>query len=91
MVNNGFHAQGWFADPFGQHQARWFSDGCATALVRDDGHGSMDPPPNTSYIGHLEPVADGEGEILHPHPDEGADRERRMRSIRSLLVMTGGD
>ncbi len=91
MADIRFHAQGWFADPFGQHEARWFSDGSPTALVRDDGLGSMDPPPVSSYTGHLESVADGEGEVLRPRPDEGHDRERRMSSIRALLVMTGGD
>jgi hypothetical protein len=91
MVSIRFHAQGWFADPFGQHEARWFSDGSPTALVRDDGLGSMDPPPLSSYTGQLEPVAESEGELLHSHPDEGDDRERRMSAIRALLVLTGGD
>jgi len=37
--------QGWFADPFQRHDARWFSDGRPTALVRDGAVESSDPPP----------------------------------------------
>ncbi len=91
MADTRFHAQGWFADPFGRHEARWFSDGSPTALVRDGGLGSMDTPPVNAYAGRLEPIAEGEGELVHPHPDEDKDRERRMSSIRALLALTGGD
>jgi len=27
--------EGWYTDPYGRHQARWFSDGKPTKLVRD--------------------------------------------------------
>ncbi len=37
--------QGWFVDPFGVHEARWFSQGRPTALVRDGGVESQDPAP----------------------------------------------
>ena len=41
-------AEGWFDDPYGVHQHRWFSAGRPSALVRDDGAESNDPPPAAS-------------------------------------------
>jgi len=38
--------QGWFVDPFGLHDQRWFSQGTATPLVRDGRNESQDPPPD---------------------------------------------
>jgi hypothetical protein len=29
------NAEGWYVDPFGSHEARWFSDGVPTGLVRE--------------------------------------------------------
>jgi hypothetical protein len=37
--------QGWYADPFRIHEARYFSVGQPTALVRDGGTESYDEPP----------------------------------------------
>jgi hypothetical protein len=37
--------QGWHADPFRLHEARYFSAGQPTALVRDEGTESHDEPP----------------------------------------------
>jgi hypothetical protein len=48
------NAEGWYIDPFGHHEARWFSDGIPTALVRDGGAESQDQPPNTPITGELE-------------------------------------
>ena len=36
--------QGWFRDPYGTHDDRWFSDGTPTNLVRDQGLESYDDP-----------------------------------------------
>jgi hypothetical protein len=58
-------AQGWYSDPFQQHGARWFSDGRPTALVRDDGVESQDPPPETWYARNLVPAPPTEGDLLH--------------------------
>jgi hypothetical protein len=49
-------AEGWYVDPFGSHEARWFSDGAPTALVRDGGEESYEAPPSTTYEGTLTPV-----------------------------------
>jgi hypothetical protein len=42
--------EGWYSDPFGVHQHRWFSDGSPTALVRDEGRTSTDQPPDAPYV-----------------------------------------
>ncbi len=39
-------ADGWYADPYGRHEARWMSGGTPTELVRDRGVQSYDPPPD---------------------------------------------
>ena len=38
-------AEGWFRDPYGQHDDRWFSAGHPTSLVRDGAVESRDEPP----------------------------------------------
>jgi len=38
-------AQGWYRDPFGRHEDRYFSAGSPTKLVRDNRVESYDPPP----------------------------------------------
>jgi hypothetical protein len=38
-------AEGWYRDPYGIHQDRWFSAGNPTALVRDQGVEGHDAPP----------------------------------------------
>jgi hypothetical protein len=38
-------AQGWYRDPYGLHEDRYFSAGQPTKLVRDGGAESYDPPP----------------------------------------------
>ena len=49
--------QGWFADPFGVHESRWFSQGTPTALVRDGRKEAQDPPPEPTWTGRLVPAA----------------------------------
>ena len=38
--------EGWYNDPYARHESRWISDGTPTALVRDVGVESQDPPPD---------------------------------------------
>ena len=38
-------AQGWYRDPYGLHEDRYFSAGVPTKLVRDSGSESYDKPP----------------------------------------------
>ena len=44
MADQGL--QGWSDDPFGLHEARYFSGGRPTKLVRDGGEESFDEPPS---------------------------------------------
>lgn len=37
--------QGWYRDPYGIHEDRYFSDGHPTKLVRDGGCEAFDAPP----------------------------------------------
>jgi hypothetical protein len=50
--------EGWFLDPFGAHEQRWFSAGSPTKLVRDRGVESYDPPPGRAVARPLVPVAE---------------------------------
>jgi hypothetical protein len=38
-------AEGWYRDPYGIHEDRWFSAGTPTSLVRDHGAEGHDDPP----------------------------------------------
>ena len=74
--------QGWFADPFGVHESRWFSQGTPTGLVRDGRVESQDPPPEPTWSGRLAPapVAPGAapssgGVDLERAGDQGPDVE----------------
>ncbi|HVX23537.1 MAG TPA: hypothetical protein VHB02_19500 [Acidimicrobiales bacterium] len=58
-------AEGWYKDPYGQHEDRWFSAGAPTKLVRDGQVEASDPPPDVPPPGPLVPA--------DPHgPDLGA-------------------
>lgn len=65
MPHTTSKAQGWYGDPFRLHSARWFSNGSPTALVRDNGVESQDPPPSTWYINNLLPAPQTEGGLIH--------------------------
>ena len=86
MERTHWKAQGWYGDPFHRHEARWFSVGNPTALVRDEGVESKDPPPNGGCFSYVEPIAEIEGELLHAQ-DGGSD----VNWIWSIFVSTGGD
>jgi hypothetical protein len=49
-------AQGWYRDPFGRHEDRWFSMGRPTGLVRDGHAESRDEPPDEPYPTPLVPT-----------------------------------
>lgn len=46
----------WHTDPYRLHEARCFSDGTPTLLVRDARGTSKDSPPNIPYLDQPEPV-----------------------------------
>jgi hypothetical protein len=55
-------AQGWYRDPFGIHEDRYFSAGTPTKLVRDRGQESYDAPPERSLAyGDLIPAETATG------------------------------
>jgi hypothetical protein len=53
-------AEGWFQDPYGRHDARWFSSGSPTALVRDGTIERTDAPPEQMAAVPLVPIEDPE-------------------------------
>jgi len=81
MEHDPHNAQNWCPDPIGGHEARWFSDGLPTALVRDHGIEGQDPPP-ASAVGHrweLPSVVPGRAETPPP-PASAHHRFGRRRS-----------
>ncbi len=46
-------AEGWYEDPYGVHQHRWFSAGKPSGLVRDGGIETTDRPPDEPFEGPL--------------------------------------
>ncbi len=61
--------EGWYTDPYGLHEARWFSQGQPTRLVRDGDVESSDEPPAEAPSG--EPVE------LHVTPSSTGDTDLR--------------
>jgi len=53
-------AEGWYVDPFGTHEARWFSDGQPMALVRDRATEGHDAPTGETFSGPLTPIDEEE-------------------------------
>src|SRR5215469_6536530 len=79
--------QGWFIDPFGAHQARYFSGGSPTRLVRDGEVESYDEPPSgASAVGFGRLT-----EAPSPRPDshDGAFFPPLGRSARGIMAITG--
>jgi hypothetical protein len=62
-------AQGWYRDPYGVHEDRYFSAGQPTKLVRDAGAESYDPPPPRPA--EMELV-----EVRHSPSADGSDLRR---------------
>jgi hypothetical protein len=62
-------AQGWYRDPYGEHEDRYFSDGHPTKLVRDGEVEGYCPPPPGPPPGELLGVP-------HSEPINGSDLRR---------------
>ena len=82
--------EGWYTDPYGLHERRWFSDGSPTKLVSDDGTKSNDPPPNTPFVRPPEPVPKPEGPTVHDSHEEGHE-DPGVKGAWETFVETGGD
>ncbi len=59
--------EGWYTDPFGRHEARWFSVGTPTKLVRDGEAETYDDPPDEEWTSQPEPFEP------HVEGNDGAD------------------
>ena len=82
--------EGWYTDPYGLHERRWFSDGSPTKLVSDDGTTSNDPPPNTPFVRPPEPVPESEGPTVDDSHEEGHE-DPGVKGAWETFVETGGD
>lgn len=86
---------GWMVDPFALHDARWFSAGTATALVRDGETESQDPPPSTSCTCAMVPVvaAGSPDDLLRSdfttRQDNGDGRSFRQRATDVVCAYHG--
>lgn len=69
MTENSAAAEGWYRDPYGIHQDRWFSAGTPTSLVRDQGAEGHDDPP-----GYPPPVPPAEIPDVDPFPEDDLRR-----------------
>jgi hypothetical protein len=67
-------AIGWYRDPYGVHEDRYFSQGFPTKLVRDGGVESYDPPPGRLLPDQLIPVPDDPAD--GPADGNGTDLRR---------------
>ena len=75
-VANERDAEGWYVDPFNRHQHRWISKGKPSALVRDGGVESNDPPPAMRPTGPFVPATvnrSSNGEDLRRVGDAGSE------------------
>ena len=91
-------AQGWYQDPFGIHELRYFSQGLPTKLVRDGKAESYDLPPDRLLPdGDLVPAAEGaaatDGADLH-RADEAStdpyDAAKARRAAFDAFDLTAG-
>jgi hypothetical protein len=73
------HEEGWYTDPYARHEARWFSDGAPTKLVRDGEVESYDAPPDeepSQKAERIEPevAATGGSDLIRAgDPQSGGD------------------
>lgn len=67
----------WHVDPWLRHQARYFSEGQPTSLVRDGTHESTDPPPPVpALVAEPPPAALTQEDEIPQRVFRGADFER---------------
>ena len=82
MEHDPHNAQNWCPDPFGLHEARWFSNGIPTALVRDAGVESQDLPPLSGLDRRYELPS------IEPHDPPPVGQHHRF-GLRRSRVATG--
>ncbi len=80
--------EGWYTDPYRRHEARWFSDGTPTELVRDQGKTSKDPAPGGSYAEQPKPVPEAsDADDLQRADDE--EQSRVQEKIWTIFTRSG--
>ena len=83
--------QGWYRDPFGVHENRWFSDGNPTKLVQDGAFEAYDEPPPGLLPGPLVeiPPREPEGSSGLRRADDGASSPGvfgKRKPVRLLAI-----
>jgi hypothetical protein len=77
------HAEGWFTDPFGRHEARWMSVGSPTKLVRDGDEESYEDPPDEEPTVTPTRIAEGQAsdgsDLLRSDDPESGSLHDRMQ------------
>jgi hypothetical protein len=86
-------AQGWYKDPYGLHQDRWFSCGLPTKLIRDAGvEGYAEPPDAMPPYGDLAPSDPGPeaptGSDVHRAGEAPYDKAKAARAVWDVFDRT---
>jgi hypothetical protein len=94
-MEEGRLEEGWYSDPYGLHDARWYSVGRPTALVRDGRTEGKDPPPDGPPPHPPEPLPQAEapdGTDLRraDEVDRAWDPDRASDVAMDVSVWTGG-
>jgi hypothetical protein len=89
------HEEGWYTDPYGRHEARWFSDGTPTKLVRDRDVESYDKPPDeapTQQAERIEPevAATGGSDLIRAGEDQTAGDLASLDEAMGSAAFEGG-
>ena len=82
-------AQGWYHDPYGVHEERYFSAGEATKLVSDCGIESYDPPPAGSpdvEPDEMTPSRAAYGSDDHSARAASYDKEAAYNAVQEVLA-----
>jgi hypothetical protein len=80
-------AEGWFHDPYDLHEARWYSVGAPTSLVRDGALVGQDPAPEEPCTCPLVPVEDaGDPSDLRRADDGGFGRSLKEAAADSVCT-----
>ena len=83
--------EGWYTDPYSRHEARWFSEGKPTKLVRDAGVEAYDEPPDSpprqapQRIEEVEGESVGGGDLLRAE-DAWGDNSSFRPSLGDLFL-----
>ena len=75
--------QGWYLDPFALHEARYFSDGKPTKLVRDDGVETYQEPPSSEWDGALVALDQGDATSV---PSVAGNEQDPVDVIEAFIV-----